>query len=62
MANNTINLSLKQVLEYIILGIRLGNNQAAIDLAQDAIDILDNQQQKQAITTANKKDNTVWGI
>jgi hypothetical protein len=60
-----IKLSLKEIMNLIILGIRLGNTHASIDLAQDVIDILDQREatkQKQATTTANKKDKTIWGI
>lgn len=39
-----IQLTLKQVLEYVIMGIKNGNYQAAINIARDCIDELDAQE------------------
>lgn len=46
-----IQLTFKQVLEYIILGIKNGKYQAAINLAQDYIDGIDDKCQKDIKTS-----------
>ena len=40
-----IELTFRQVLEYVIVGIRNGSYQAAINIAQDCIDHLDAQEE-----------------
>ena len=42
-----VTLTLKQVLEFVILGINNGNYQAAKNLAQDALDIINEKEEKE---------------
>ena len=42
-----IQLTPKQVLEYIILGIKNENYQAAIDIAQDCIDAMNEREKEE---------------
>ena len=42
-----VQLTPKQVLKFIIIGIKNGNYQAAIDLAQDCIDQMDQREEKE---------------
>ena len=46
MEKHRIQLTPKQVLEYIILGINNGNYEAAKDLAKDAIEQIDLHEEK----------------
>jgi hypothetical protein len=55
-----IQLTHRQVLEYIILGIKNGQYQAAINLAQDCIDELDVQSKtNQSLDSDGKKPSQV---
>lgn len=51
-----IELTPKQVLEYIILGIKNGQYQAAIKIAQDCIDELNAQSETNQLSNVDTKN------
>jgi hypothetical protein len=52
-----IQLTPKQVLEYVILGIKNGNYQAAINIAQDCIDEMDAQSKTNQLLDSDTKSS-----
>ena len=50
-----IQLSFKQVLEYIILGAKNENYQAVVDIAQDCIDEINKQEETAAAQQTEPK-------